>query len=478
MFLKKEHQSVFVIILITLLGFYLRFHNYTAQTSWFDEWHSLFVADPGITYENLFSRYHGNEENYFLPEHYPPLYILVLRSFFNLFSYSDDVGRIFSLIFGTASLPLVAYLSYQINSSKSYVFSCLITSLNIFLIWQSLEIRAHSFLVFNALLNLIIFFKIYDTSYKKNFLLLLYFISSLFLLSLWPITLAIFFSKLIFILFEYFKKNKIKNFNLFILINIILSFYIIINYRYLFYQVSRDWHYTLLYKTFFYNFHFRTFFGSIELGAVYLIIFFMLIMSSIKTFFLNTNAKLNLILLIILSSYFLTLTYSLFRASVMSPKYVIFILPLIIIWISIRLDQIKIKKIFWIKCILVFITIVNVFVLINKNPIERPPVKDALKIIAESNIKLLFSNESNVFNNYLKINKIFKDNKLVLIDKNSSLKIEQKIWFICLNNPRFALGNIGSTLPDDEKCILNNKDLLLIKEVRLPDLILRQYKIN
>jgi hypothetical protein len=201
-------------------------------------------------------------------------------------------------------------------------------------------------------------------------------------------------------------------------------------------------------------------------------------MSSIKTFFLNTNAKLNLILLIILSSYFLTLTYSLFRASVMSPKYVIFILPLIIIWISIRLDQIKIKKMFWIKCILVCITIVNVLLLINKNPIERPPVKDALKIIAESNIKLLFSNESNVFNNYLKINKIFKDNKLVLIDKNSSLKIEQKIWFICLNNPRFALGNIGSTLPDDEKCSLNNKDLLLIKEVRLPDLILRQYKIN
>ena len=116
--------------------------------------------------------------------------------------------------------------------------------------------------------------------------------------------------------------------------------YIILNKNYLIYNLSRDFHYTLLYDSFFYNYHFRTFFGSKLLGAIYLLLFaYFLILNFKKLIFESSNK--NLIIYIILSSYFLTLTYSIFRASIMSPKYVIFILPLILIWITINLSQYK-----------------------------------------------------------------------------------------------------------------------------------------
>ena len=79
-----------------------------------------------------------------------------------------------------------------------------------------------------------------------------------------------------------------------------------------------------LYSSFFYNYHFRTFFGSPILGGVYLITFSLLLIKNLKKI-IFLNEKENLIIYIILSSYLLTLSYTLLRASIMSPKYVIFL---------------------------------------------------------------------------------------------------------------------------------------------------------
>ena len=139
-------------------------------------------------------------------------------------------------------------LTEYLDKGKKFIITGIIVSFNLFLIWQSIEIRAHSILVAFSLLNIILFFKILDE--KKPFLLFSYFSCSLFLLSLWPIAGAIFFGKTIYLLKD-FILNRNKNTEIFILFIVILILYIFFNFDYLKFNLSRDYHYTSLYKSFF-----------------------------------------------------------------------------------------------------------------------------------------------------------------------------------------------------------------------------------
>ena len=148
-------------------------------------------------------------------------------------------------------------------------------------------------------------------------------------------------------------------------------------------------------------YHFRTFFGSPILGGVYLITFSLLLIKNLKKI-IFLNEKENLIIYIILSSYLLTLAYTLLRASIMSPKYVIFILPLIITWICIELEKIDKNKI--VKIFLIFLTVLFCKLEINNSPIKRPPTNEALKIIKKDNSRYIITVKDAVFKNYLTTN--------------------------------------------------------------------------
>ena len=227
------------------------------------------------------------------------------------------------------------YLTELLSNKKKYYFTAFLVCFNLFLVWQSLEIRAHSIFIASTLFNIILFYKILE---KKNIILfILYFITSLFLLSLWPITGAVFFGKTIYLVKDYLIKKRIE-LKIFTLFAFILLSYLFLNIDYLKFNLDRDYHYTSLYKSFFINFHFRSFFGSIFLGGLFLIVFTLTFLKNIKIIIFQ-NKKENLIFYIIFSSYFLTLIYTFFKASIMSPKYVLFILPLILIWISLTMTQ-------------------------------------------------------------------------------------------------------------------------------------------
>tara|TARA_B100000787_G_scaffold132185_1_gene101021 strand:+ start:396 stop:653 length:258 start_codon:yes stop_codon:yes gene_type:complete len=81
-----------------------------------------------------------------------------------------------------------------------------------------------------------------------------------------------------------------------------------------------------------------------------------------------------------------------------------------------------------------------------------------------------------VFNNFIKIHKIFKKNKLEIKRIESFDYNKKTFWFLCLNNPRFAFGD--NDLPDDIKCnfLNNNNNYFLKDEIKVVDYILRQYE--
>jgi len=439
--IKKINNKILVYILFTILAFICRYYLFEGRNSWHDEWHSIYVADPNISNDLTLLRYYGDKGDSFLTEFYPSLYLFILKYFFIVFGYIDDNGRWLSLIFGTITVPLTMYLSEIVTNSKKYFFIGFLVSFNLFLTWQSLEIRAHSIFIAFTLINIILFYKILEN--KKFIIYAVYALTSVFLLSIWPITGAVFFGKTIYLVKEFLIKKKLE-ITVFIIFGVILISYIFLNIDYLKFNLARDFHYTSLYKTFFFNYHFRSFFGSPILGGIFLVIFALIIIKNLKEIIFSNNKE-NIIIYIILSSYFLTLVYTFFRASIMSPKYVLFILPLIVIWIGIKIHTINIRidpKKFEIS--LIILSIIFFLFNINNSPIDRPPTKQLINEMIKQKVQYIISGEKDYVINYFKTKKgVVKNDLTILSDKDRIPKIVNKFWFICLNNTRYSIGNKG-----------------------------------
>ena len=173
-FKKSKYLNITIYIFLILIAFLSRYYLFEDRNSWHDEWHSIYVSDPNISNEETFLRYYGDKGDYILSEYYPSLYLFILKYFFKLFGYVDDNGRLLSLIFGVLTIPIAMYLTNALKKGVDYIFVGLLISFNLFLTWQSIEIRAHSILAAVSLINIILFYKILEK--KKIFYILILFL--------------------------------------------------------------------------------------------------------------------------------------------------------------------------------------------------------------------------------------------------------------------------------------------------------------
>ena len=275
---SKTNFYIFLIILVSII---LKFFYFLNLDSWFDEWNMIYTVDPNISNKLTWERFFGDRgDDYILPEFYPPLNAFLLKYFLKFTGYFTESARLYSLIFGIFSFFPFYQLAKKISGKKCASISSIIFVLNLFIIWQSNEIRPHSFVLFFSLLSLVYFLEIIEN--KKSILFYFFYIFiSVVLLSSWPFALTIYFGKILYILIN----NKLKNFkliNLFILYFLILFLYLLINHEYLIYHLKRDEHYTNLEISFFYSFHFRSFFGSLPMGGIMLLLFSIFFLKDIK----------------------------------------------------------------------------------------------------------------------------------------------------------------------------------------------------
>lgn len=467
---KKIFFSYALITLIALLTRFLLLYN---KDAWHDEWHTIYVSDPSINFNATLARYWGDKGDTFLTEYYPPLYLFLLKYFFYFFGYTQVVGNIFSIIFGTLTILLTLYLYQLIYKNNKFFFIGILLICNLFLLWHSLEIRAHSIVTFFSILSLILFVKILENpSLVKH---VFYFFASIITITLWPITLTIYFAKCIFILKKYFQDKKFCWVLASNLIAIFI-FYIALNYQYLFFNIARETHYTTIYETFFINYHFRSFFGSIFVGAVFLLVFSSFAFRNVKEIIYKNNYS-NIVIFAILSAYFLTLLYSTIRAPIMAPKYVIFILPLILIFVS---HQVEINKYGTkLKIILSVIIFFNLLLNYQNYQIKSPPLNRALNIIIENGGKNIITPENDVFNNYMLTKNNFIKNNLSLMDNKDSKNLEKinNFWFLCMNNPSFARGKGSYELPEEARCkkFDNLSNFKINRFIKIDDFIIKNY---
>ena len=217
MFLPKKNSALIFFGLFILIGVFLRVYQLNFENYWLDEMISYWVADPNISYIEAVIR---REQ---LGATSPVLFDLILREYLAFFSYEPEYGRHVPLIFGALSIPFLGILSHQISKNNSYLLTIFLTSINVYLISYSQEVRPYSFIFFLSIINLIFYNKIVSKNEKifsKIIFFILFVVFSVLMLSSHPFTFIILFSQIInsIFVFLFFKKKKtIYFFSLFFL---------------------------------------------------------------------------------------------------------------------------------------------------------------------------------------------------------------------------------------------------------------------
>ena len=109
-------------------------------------------------------------------------------------------------------------------------------------------------------------------------------------------------------------------------------------------------------------------------------------------------------------------------------------------------------------------------------------MREALKTIydEDQSIKQVFTTERPAFNNFLSNYRFAQKNGFVInnLNKFSEKNIQKNFAILCLNNPRFAVGNLN--LEDDKECIESYKknNFILIKTTKIDDFMIHFIEYN
>jgi uncharacterized membrane protein len=145
-YLPKDNETI-LLWLIIISGFILRAWRMNFQSYWLDELHTMNESDPSITWAAMF--------NYLkCCDPHPPLYFIVCRFAFALFGHTEYVGRLVSVLFGTAGIWAMYFLGREIINRRLGLLAAALTSFNYFLILYSQETRNYIVVFFFTALSL------------------------------------------------------------------------------------------------------------------------------------------------------------------------------------------------------------------------------------------------------------------------------------------------------------------------------------
>ena len=345
--LSRKYLFLFLTILI-FIGLFLRlvFIDYPL---WYDEAHSVLISKMGFPFEI---------NKYLLTEdlQHTPLYFYILHFWISLFGESDIVLKILSLIFGLCSIPAIYLLSRKFLNNKLSLIPPVLLTFNTFHIIYSSEVRMYSLVMLLSILAVINLCDYLESGNTKSLIKL----TILNVIMPYTFTGAFIFvlAQIISVLFVFGKSRNLKQYltsNLILFAALIPYFVVIIGYylkrsEFLLSHVS-DFSLANVFGIF-QNF-LAPFCGSIfwatlnpfyidlkSLIFVYIPVFVSvyLIYKAIKF----SDKKVLLLSLIVFITFCIFSLFAINKTIVLAPRYLIFILPFMLILVSIGL--IKFKK--------------------------------------------------------------------------------------------------------------------------------------
>ena len=149
----KINKNFLILISIIFLGIFYRLYQANFEDYWFDEYFGFWISDPSISFNETLKRNLGPE----LGQGQNIFFDFILKYFYGFVGYHPENGRYLTVFIGSISIPLLTYLSYQIDNSKSYLLTAFITSHCWYLISYSQEVRTYSFVFLLTILSFIIY---------------------------------------------------------------------------------------------------------------------------------------------------------------------------------------------------------------------------------------------------------------------------------------------------------------------------------
>lgn len=464
----KNTINIYSICILSLSSYFIILNFFNESGYWFDEWCTLLSSDPNVGLKIIYERHEGNFEKPY--ENVPIIYYLVLRFFFSVFGYSAENGRIFSLIFLLFSSIIFFYLSSIFFKKKESLFFTSIFFSSPLIIWMSNETRVDMFLIFFVLLNIFIFFLV--LKYSKNYLRISLFLINILTLSIYPLTLSIVFSQLMFLLFQKFHKKKEVNLTI-ILVIFSIILYFIFNYDYfLDKSLNRSDHFAKLHLNFFILYYFNTFFGSVFFGSIFFLMMIFFVIFKNKEI-INDQLLLFCIISIILT-YSMVIISSTFITPIAAPRYIIFIIPIILIFIFKSILNVKNKNLLFF--LLFILTLVNTTINYDNRHVKKPHTVEALNMIKENSEKnVLVLPKTILYQNYISTVSKTKDFNLFYNFIEIRNKKIKNFAILCLYKARFA-GD--EKINKYEFCDQEYKDYKNLKELKVPDYKIKFFRIK
>ena len=141
---RRPLAPLLILLLLMLLGFALRAHNFDAFSFWTDE--GLTPERSGYPIAQIL----GNDiliQGVVTKDTHPPLYYLIVHLTRQLFGASDFAYRYPSVLFGVLLIPLIYQLGRRMGNATIGLLAALLAAVNPLQVYYSQEARMYSLLV-------------------------------------------------------------------------------------------------------------------------------------------------------------------------------------------------------------------------------------------------------------------------------------------------------------------------------------------
>ena len=135
-----------IIIIILIVGAFLRLFHLDFQSVWLDEIHTLNESNPKFSFKEV-------HESLMISEPHPPLYFFIMNIFFKIFGYTTFVARLFSALTGVAGIYAIYILGKELFSKKVGIYAMILLSVNYFHIYYSQDARMYVLLFLTTTLS-------------------------------------------------------------------------------------------------------------------------------------------------------------------------------------------------------------------------------------------------------------------------------------------------------------------------------------
>jgi len=343
----KKHAWLLVLILIIVLATILRLWGIEHESYWLDETISIRQAQQ----EN-----YGDTLELIRHDVHLPLYITLLHFWVKLFGISEFSGRMLSLLFGVTAVLVCYLLAKELFNRNVALVSSLLFAISPIMIYYSQETRLYSLFVLLSLTSFLFYIKFIQSNRLRDFLFYLLFSTLLIYTHLFAFLVILVQNISAF----YVLKNEILK--KWILSQVILVVLFLPWVTTLINQLGRGQNIVWIQQL-----SFGMLFGSVLdlVGNIYVLLIFI---GCLIYFFVFdrktlTQRKVGLLFLWLTIPFILVLTYSFLFSPLYHTRYLLFVVPAVIIIVSLLLTRIaQTNKVlsYTVLCLIVLVSLVTV----------------------------------------------------------------------------------------------------------------------